>query len=184
VCWQRRLDTPQQQVSGEFPVAAASERGQRVRHDDASEFCYAFPWYTPSAVCLDILLISHRAGELRGAPLLLVRGSSASVFHFPKYVCTAVGGAEHRILRVSQLAVLHTILPEQHTLIPCYLSRCGSLLYICALFENLLASVSPRLVLHLINLGVYPLDVALPWIHLGFVGLLEVEQVCYASAFR
>jgi Rab-GTPase-TBC domain len=53
----------------------------------------------------------------------------------------------------------------------------GTLLHVCKTFENLLASSHPRLYLHLLNMGLSPLHIAFPWIHLGFVGFLEMDQI-------
>ncbi len=53
----------------------------------------------------------------------------------------------------------------------------GTLLQTCATFEHLLSTVQPRLYLHLVKIGVNPLHIALPWIQLGFVGILEVDQI-------
>ena len=53
----------------------------------------------------------------------------------------------------------------------------GTLLHVCKTFENLLAMVHPRLCLHLIALGLPPLHVAFGWIHVGFVGFLEMDQL-------
>lgn len=55
----------------------------------------------------------------------------------------------------------------------------GTLLHVCATFESLLMTLHPRLFLHLVNVGVQPLKVALPWMQLGFVGLLEVDQILH-----
>lgn len=56
-------------------------------------------------------------------------------------------------------------------------SDAGTLLHVCCTFESLLASVHLRLFLHLLSLGVQPLQIALPWLQLGFVGTLEVDQI-------
>mmetsp|Transcript_403 Transcript_403/g.755 ORF Transcript_403/g.755 Transcript_403/m.755 type:complete len:566 (+) Transcript_403:85-1782(+) len=53
----------------------------------------------------------------------------------------------------------------------------GCLPHICAIFESLLLQVDLRLFLHLARVGVQPLHVALPWLQLGFVGYLEVDQI-------
>ena len=53
----------------------------------------------------------------------------------------------------------------------------NTLLYVCKTFENLLASLHPRLFIHLLNLGVNPLHVAFPWMHLSFAGYFEVDQL-------
>jgi hypothetical protein len=53
----------------------------------------------------------------------------------------------------------------------------GTLLHTCKTFEDLLATVHPRLFLHLLKMGLNPLHIAFPWIHLGFVGFLEVDQL-------
>ena len=55
----------------------------------------------------------------------------------------------------------------------------GTLLSVCATFENLLMSANPSLFLHLVKIGVQPLLVAMPWLQFGFVGLLEVEQILH-----
>jgi hypothetical protein len=55
----------------------------------------------------------------------------------------------------------------------------GTLLHVCATFENLLMSVHPSLFLHMVKVGVQPLLIAMPWLQFGFVGLLEVEQVLH-----
>jgi len=52
-----------------------------------------------------------------------------------------------------------------------------TLLQVCASFEHLLIHANHKLYLHLCKIGLKPLHVALPWIQLGFVGLLEVDQV-------
>ena len=55
----------------------------------------------------------------------------------------------------------------------------GTLLHVCATFESLLFSLNPKLFLHCLKLGLQPLQIALPWMQLGFVGLLEVDQVLH-----
>ena len=55
----------------------------------------------------------------------------------------------------------------------------GTLLHVCATFENLLMSLHPTLFLHLLKIGVQPLLIAMPWLQFGFVGLLEIEQVLH-----
>ena len=55
----------------------------------------------------------------------------------------------------------------------------GTLLHVCATFENLLTSVHPTLFLHLLKIGVQPLLIAMPWLQFGFVGLLEIDQVLH-----
>jgi len=56
-------------------------------------------------------------------------------------------------------------------------SDSNTLLSLCKTFEALLIQVQPRLVLHLVNIGMQPLKIAFPWMQLGFVGILEVDQV-------
>eukprot|EP01041_Mallomonas_annulata_P000324 gene324-586_t len=51
-------------------------------------------------------------------------------------------------------------------------SDSGTLVHVCKTFESLLASVHMSLYLHLLSLGI-----VLPWIQLGFVGVLEVDQI-------
>jgi hypothetical protein len=53
----------------------------------------------------------------------------------------------------------------------------GTLLHVCKTFENLLVTVHPRLCLHLLSLGLHPLHVAFGWMHVGFVGFLEMDQL-------
>lgn len=55
----------------------------------------------------------------------------------------------------------------------------GTLLHVCATFESLLMTLHPRLFLHCLKIGIQPLQIALPWMQLGFVGLLEVDQVLH-----
>ena len=55
----------------------------------------------------------------------------------------------------------------------------GTLLHVCATFENLLSSLYPTLFLHLLRIGVQPLLIAMPWLQFGFVGLLEIDQVLH-----
>ena len=55
----------------------------------------------------------------------------------------------------------------------------GTLLHVCATFENLLSSLHPTLFLHLLKIGVQPLLIAMPWLQFGFVGLLEIDQVLH-----
>lgn len=53
----------------------------------------------------------------------------------------------------------------------------GMLLRLLSLFESLLQRHQPRLVLKLGQLGVQPLQLAMPWIQFGFVTFLEADQV-------
>ena len=53
----------------------------------------------------------------------------------------------------------------------------STLLPLCKLFEQLVIEHHPRLFFYLVQIGVDPLAVALPWIQFGFVGLLDVDQV-------
>lgn len=55
----------------------------------------------------------------------------------------------------------------------------GTLVHVCATFENLLMSSHPTLVLHMVRIGVQPLLIAMPWLQFGFVGLLEVDQILH-----
>ncbi|KAK7237080.1 hypothetical protein SO694_000910113 [Aureococcus anophagefferens] len=52
-----------------------------------------------------------------------------------------------------------------------------TLLPLCKLFEQLVIENHPKLFFYLVQIGVDPLAVALPWIQFGFVGLLDVDQV-------
>ncbi|CAM9916426.1 unnamed protein product [Discosporangium mesarthrocarpum] len=56
-------------------------------------------------------------------------------------------------------------------------SRPGTLLHLLKMFEALLQRHHPQLVLRLLQLGVQPLQIAMPWIQFGFVTFLEVDQV-------
>mmetsp|Transcript_23261 Transcript_23261/g.30135 ORF Transcript_23261/g.30135 Transcript_23261/m.30135 type:complete len:421 (+) Transcript_23261:710-1972(+) len=53
----------------------------------------------------------------------------------------------------------------------------NSLIPLCKLFEHLLAEKSPTLFLHLLQLNIQPLSIALPWIQSAFVSLLDVDQL-------
>ena len=53
----------------------------------------------------------------------------------------------------------------------------GNLAHLCKTYEDVLFSQHPTLFLHLIALGVPPLSIAFPWIHLAFVGYLPVTEV-------
>ena len=55
----------------------------------------------------------------------------------------------------------------------------GTLLHVCATFENLLSTMHPTLFLHLLRIGVQPLLIAMPWLQFGFVGLLEIPEVLH-----
>lgn len=52
-----------------------------------------------------------------------------------------------------------------------------TLLPLCKLFEALLIEAHPALFYHLLQLHVPPLSIALPWIQLAFVPILDVDQV-------
>ncbi|CAM9296629.1 unnamed protein product, partial [Hapterophycus canaliculatus] len=52
----------------------------------------------------------------------------------------------------------------------------GMLLRLLKLFESLVQRHHPRLVLKLLELGVQPLQLAMPWIQFGFVTYLEADQ--------
>ncbi|KAJ1456701.1 hypothetical protein M885DRAFT_439393, partial [Pelagophyceae sp. CCMP2097] len=56
-------------------------------------------------------------------------------------------------------------------------TKAGTLLPLCKLFENLLLEQHARLFFHLVQIGVEPLSIALPWIQFGFVTILDVAQV-------
>jgi len=51
------------------------------------------------------------------------------------------------------------------------------LLFVCKTFESLLMQTQMNLYLHLVKLGINPLQIALPWLQLGFVGYLEVSEI-------
>ncbi|CAN0300407.1 unnamed protein product [Pylaiella littoralis] len=53
----------------------------------------------------------------------------------------------------------------------------GMLLRLLKLFETLVQRHHPQLVLKLLQLGVQPLQLAMPWIQFGFVTYLEADQV-------
>jgi hypothetical protein len=53
----------------------------------------------------------------------------------------------------------------------------NSILPLSQLFESLLHTASPGLYAHLLSLGVYPLKVAFPWIHLSFTTFMPIEQL-------
>jgi hypothetical protein len=54
-----------------------------------------------------------------------------------------------------------------------------SLIQICKTFEYLLWTAHPKLFLHLVSINLHPIKIAFPWIQLGFVGLLEVDQILH-----
>lgn len=54
-----------------------------------------------------------------------------------------------------------------------------TLLTVCKTFECLVMQSCPQLFLHLVSIGVQPLKIAFPWIQLGFVGLLEMDQLLH-----
>ena len=56
-------------------------------------------------------------------------------------------------------------------------SQRGTLLSLCQQFEELLQTHDPHLFFHMIQLGVHPLRVALPWIQFAFVPLLDPAEV-------
>ena len=55
------------------------------------------------------------------------------------------------------------------------------LLHVCQTFESLLlesgAGLGIKVYCHMLRYGLNPVQVALPWLQLGFVGLLEVDQI-------
>jgi hypothetical protein len=55
----------------------------------------------------------------------------------------------------------------------------GALLSVCKTFESLLIRAHPRLVMHLVSIGLPPIKVAFPWMQLAFVGFLEMEQLLH-----
>jgi Rab-GTPase-TBC domain len=58
-------------------------------------------------------------------------------------------------------------------------SDSDTLLSVCKTFESLLIALIPRVFLHLIRLGVQPLQIAFPWMQMGFVTLLEMDQILH-----
>ncbi len=54
----------------------------------------------------------------------------------------------------------------------------GSILYLSALFENLLKQRDAQLYFYLVfELDIQPLDLAFKWILYAFVGIFEVDQI-------
>ena len=53
----------------------------------------------------------------------------------------------------------------------------GTLLYVCKIFENLLATLDPKLFLHLLSLDIQPLRIAFSWLQLSFVSFFEIDQL-------
>ena len=51
------------------------------------------------------------------------------------------------------------------------------LLRLCALFERLLQYQQPQLVLHLQDIGVNPLQIAMPWISSAYSSALHPSEV-------
>lgn len=56
-------------------------------------------------------------------------------------------------------------------------SDVDTILPICFLFECLVMESCPRLFIHLVKIGVQPLQIAFSWIHGAFVNLLEIDQL-------
>lgn len=82
---------------------------------------------------------------------------------------------------VAEPVSMHTLLVHSYCRLWCRLNVLSAdhntLLQTCATFEHLLIHANTKLFLHLTKIGVKPLHIALPWMQLGFVGLLEVDQV-------
>ena len=78
-------------------------------------------------------------------------------------------------------ASMYSVARESYCQLWCKLSvlsgDSGTLLHVCKTFENLLLETQPRLFLHLVNIGIQPLQIAFTWIQLAFVGILEVDQL-------
>src|SRR5690606_5610953 len=55
--------------------------------------------------------------------------------------------------------------------------RPGTLLDLLKLFESLICTVHPALMLHLQSIDYPPVKTASRWIQVAFVGVLEVEQI-------
>lgn len=53
----------------------------------------------------------------------------------------------------------------------------GSLLHVCKTFENLLATLNPKLFFHLLSLNIQPLRVAFSWLQLSFISFFEIDQL-------
>lgn len=53
----------------------------------------------------------------------------------------------------------------------------GTLLHVCKTFENLLATLNPKLFFHLLSLNIHPLRVAFPWLQLSFISFFEIDQL-------
>ena len=53
----------------------------------------------------------------------------------------------------------------------------GTIISLCSTFEHLVSAALPQVASHLQSLGVSPLHIAFPWIHLAFSGYLEIEQL-------
>lgn len=53
----------------------------------------------------------------------------------------------------------------------------STILGLCKLFEELTVRSSASTVFHLTNMGIWPLDIAFPWIQSAFSGVLEIDQV-------
>lgn len=59
----------------------------------------------------------------------------------------------------------------------CSTAEDDSAVGLAKLFEDLLSSCEPVLYLHLMKLGVDPLEIALPWLFTSFAGYLSVDQL-------
>jgi len=56
-------------------------------------------------------------------------------------------------------------------------TEADTLLPLCQLFEEIVQAHRPSLFMHLLTIGVNPLQLALPWIQFGCATYLDVDQV-------
>lgn len=78
-------------------------------------------------------------------------------------------------------AVLYSICKHAYAKLWCRLNVISldkeTILPLCQTFENLLFETSPKLFLHLLRIGLQPLEVAFPWMHSAFINILETDQL-------
>eukprot|EP00698_Gefionella_okellyi_P017655 TRINITY_DN5202_c0_g1_i1.p1 TRINITY_DN5202_c0_g1~~TRINITY_DN5202_c0_g1_i1.p1 ORF type:complete len:325 (-),score=71.51 TRINITY_DN5202_c0_g1_i1:1086-2060(-) len=93
----------------------------------------------------------------------LLTGPIVFMYNKPEYAYFTF-----RQMYVKYLCKLHTMSSQRETM-----------LHLCKTFESLVETREPEMCYHLLQLGVYPLRIAFPWLFSAFVGYLEIEQVVH-----
>lgn len=125
-------------------------------------------YYFPFEEALDHLLLAFaRDAASRGDRLMPCRG-------FVHYAAPLT-------FLYADEAALYSAFRAMHMRYWCHLDRLvaapGELIHLCKHFERLLADHHPSLFVHLLNLHVEPVAIALPWLQFAFVPILDVDQV-------